>query len=145
MQHVAFNVATLDDLLALRDRIRSRGVPVIGPIDHGLCQSMYFAGPEGLSLEVACGGAIDGRAWIDPEVVALAGIDEDELARYRSPADYERPAEPVPQPSADPGKPQLVYPPDVWARMLAAPDEKFWHSVTNVPPVVVDDTERAAG
>jgi hypothetical protein len=29
--------------------------------------------------------------------------------------------------------------------MLAAPDEKFWHSVTNVPPVVVDDTERAAG
>lgn len=146
MQHVAFNVDTLDDLLALRDRIRSRGVPVIGPIDHGLCQSMYFAGPEGLSLEVACGGAIDGQAWIDPEVVALAGISEDELARYRQPAEYERPATPVPQPALDPTKPQLAYPPEVWARMLATPDEVFWHAVTNEPPVRVDPgPERLAG
>ena len=69
---MAFNVDTLDDLYAMRDRIRDRGVPVIGPIDHGMCHSIYFAGPEGLSLEIACGGAIDERAWIDPEVQALA-------------------------------------------------------------------------
>ena len=80
MQHVAFNVETLDDLLALRDRIRSRGINVFGPLNHGMCQSIYFAGPEHLSLEIATSAApIDDRAWIDPEVVALCGIDEDEL------------------------------------------------------------------
>ena len=59
---------------ALRDRIRSRGVNVIGPLDHGMCHSIYFAGPEDLSLEIATSAApIDARAWIDPEVVKLAG------------------------------------------------------------------------
>ena len=50
MQHIAFNVETQTDLLNMRDRIRSRGVNVIGPVLHGLCQSIYFAGPEGLVL-----------------------------------------------------------------------------------------------
>ena len=51
MQHVAFNVDAFEDLMALRDRIRDRGVQVFGPIDHGFVQSIYFAGPEGLALE----------------------------------------------------------------------------------------------
>ena len=47
---------------------------------------MYFAGPENLSLELSYSHEpIDNRAWIDPEVVALAGISEDELARYTHP------------------------------------------------------------
>ncbi|WP_040492163.1 VOC family protein, partial [Ilumatobacter nonamiensis] len=45
MQHLALNADTLDDLLAMRDRIRSRGITVFGPIDHGMCHSIYFAGP----------------------------------------------------------------------------------------------------
>ena len=73
MQHVAFNVDSLDDLLALRDRIRDRGVNVFGPLDHGMCHSIYFAGPENLALEIATSAVpIDERAWIDPEVVGLA-------------------------------------------------------------------------
>ena len=137
MQHVALNVDSLDELLALRDRIRDRGVVALGPIDHGMCQSLYFAGPEGLCLEIATGGNIDSRAWVDPEVVALAGIDEEELARYRSPAGYERPAAPVPQPTPDPAKPNLVYPPDRYAIVTSLPDEAFWHSVEHRPPVQV--------
>ena len=137
MQHLAFNVDTLDDLYAMRDRIRSRGIPVIGPMDHGMCQSMYFAGPEGLALEVACGGAIDERAWIDPEVQALAGISDEEVARYVSPAGYDRPAARVPQPAFDPTKPNLAYPEARYQAMLKAPDEAFWNSVTNEPPVKV--------
>ena len=138
MQHLAFNTDTLDDLLALRDRIRSKGIPVLGPMNHGMCQSMYFAGPEGLALEVACGGAIDERAWIDPEVQALAGIDADDLARYMSPASYDRPSDPVPQPAIDPTKPQLVYPGPVYKAMLAATDEQMWNAVVSEPPVHVD-------
>jgi catechol 2,3-dioxygenase-like lactoylglutathione lyase family enzyme len=137
MQHVAFAVNDLDELYALRDRIRSRGVPVIGPIDHGMCQSMYFAGPEGLCLEVACGSDIDERAWIDPEVQALAGISDEELAGYLTPADYTPGPDRVPQPAYDPSKPHLGYPDPVYRRILTTPDEVFWNSVESEPPVKV--------
>ena len=137
MQHLAFNVDSLEDLYAMRDRIRDRGIPVIGPMDHGMCQSMYFAGPEGLALEVACGGAIDQRAWVDPEVQALAGISDADLARYTAPPTFEKPASPVPQPAYDPSKPNLRYPQERYQAMLKAPDEAFWNSVVNEPPVKV--------
>jgi catechol 2,3-dioxygenase-like lactoylglutathione lyase family enzyme len=137
MQHLAFNVDSLDDLYAMRDRIRSRGVIVMGPIDHGMCHSIYFAGPEGLSLEVAYGGAIDERAWIDPEVMALAGITADELPRFLTPAEFVRPSEPVAQPSIDPTKPHMNYPPALYQMIVAAPDEAILHSVTNEPPVKI--------
>ena len=140
MQHIALNVDSLDDLYAMRDRIRSRGVAVIGPMNHGMCQSMYFAGPEGLCLEVATGGNIDEGAWIDPEVQALAGISDEEVVRYVTPATYERPATAVPQPPYDAAKPNLVYPPDQYRAMLAAPDEAFWNAVTSEPPVKVAAT-----
>src|SRR5574338_1384249 len=106
MQHVAFNVGSQGELLALRDRIRSRGVNVFGPLDHGMCHSIYFAGPEDLSLEIATSAKpIDARAWIDPEVVELAGISAEELARYRAPAPFESRGGRVPQPPIDPAKP----------------------------------------
>ena len=90
MQHVAFNVDSLDDLLALRDRIRDRGVNVFGPLDHGMCHSIYFAGPENLALEIATSAVpIDERAWIDPEVVGLLGIDDDELDAMKAPGAFE--------------------------------------------------------
>ncbi len=89
MQHVAFNVDTHEELMAIRDRIRSKGVNVIGHIDHGMCESIYFAGPEGLTLEVATSSeALNPEAWIDPEVVALAGITAEELERFKRPAPY---------------------------------------------------------
>ena len=87
MQHVALYVDTLDEVLTLRDRIRSRGVQVIGPIDHGFIKSIYFGGPDGLNLEVCCGHDIDADAWVDPEVVGLCDIsmhEVDRLARCRS-------------------------------------------------------------
>ncbi len=136
MQHVAFHVDTLDDMLALRDRIRSRGVQVMGPIDHGMVQSMYFAGPEGLNLEIACGGGIDERAWCDPEVVGLCGITEAELADLQHPAELERPSEPVPQPATDATKPQMHYPPPVYEAIMSTSDEDMWASASVTDPPV---------
>ena len=101
---------------------------------------MYFAGPEGLSLEVACGSAIDERAWIDPEVQALAGISNDDLARYVTPADFQRPATAVAQPGNDPTKPHMAYPASRYAAMLTTPDEVFWTAVTSEPPVHVSES-----
>jgi len=141
LQHLAFNVDTLDELLAIRDRIRSRGVNVIGCIDHGLCQSIYFAGPEGITLEVATSqDPIDARAWIDPEVVELAGISADELERYRAPATYEGEGGAVPQPPIDPAKPHLAYPPAEYEQMIAVPDDVITASASYPdPPVDISD------
>jgi catechol 2,3-dioxygenase-like lactoylglutathione lyase family enzyme len=139
MQHVAFHVDSMDDLLALRDRIRSRGVQVIGPIDHGFVQSMYFAGPEGLSLEICTGSDIDARAWIDPEVQRLCGIDDGEVELLKVPAAYVRPSEVVPQPASDATKPQMHYPPAVYARMMAMTDQEMWERASETtPPVSVE-------
>ena len=138
MQHLAFNVDSLDELLAFRDRIRSNGITVLGPIHHGLCDSIYFAGPENLSLEVATSErAIDGRAWIDPEVVALAGISPAELARYRAPERTAATGGKVAQPRIDPTKPRMVgWPPD---HIVAMPDEEFTARMSETePPVRVD-------
>jgi len=129
LQHLALNVDTYDELLAMRDRIRSRGVPCFGPINHGLCQSIYFAGLEGMSLEVAtsdCDDPLDEEgSWVDQEVVELAGISAEELESYRNPAPFE--AEEgvgsVKQPSYRADKPHLVLGPHVLYRLaLHLPD-----------------------
>lgn len=139
MQHLAFNVDTLDDLLAMRDRIRSRGITVMGPIDHGLCHSIYFAGPENLSLEVATSHSAETPldlkgTWIDPEVVGLAGINDEELKRYMSPAEYANEGDPLPNPELDPEKPQMVYPEGVLESIMKVPDEMLANSLDKAPP-----------
>ena len=137
MQHLALRVKDEHELVAMRDRIRSKGVPVLGPIDHGMCKSIYFAGPEHLSLELSCSDApIDAAAWIDPEVVALAGIDADELARYKRPAAFADSGGKVAQPAATSEGPHMSnYPPGAYERLIAIPDTAMYHSVTNEPPV----------
>ncbi|WP_298673855.1 VOC family protein [uncultured Sphingomonas sp.] len=130
MQHLALNVATMADLLNMRDRIRSRGVNVIGPLDHGICQSMYFAGPENLTLEIATSDGASApldldRTWIDPEVVALAGISAEELARYTRPEKYAGENGSLPQPPYDPAKPHTSGPVDRYKATLAIPDDVF--------------------
>ena len=134
MQHVALRVDTPADVQAMRDRVRSHGIHVFGEIEHGLCTSIYFAGPEGLNLEVACQGELEPEAWIDPEVVALCGISDEELDKMRHPAPFVRPATPVEQPPTLPGKPRLGYPDKVYARMVATPDDELTRSASFSQP-----------
>ena len=137
MQHLALNVDSDAELLTLRDRIRSRGVNVIGPIDHGFCLSIYFAGPEGLTLEISTSReAIDPRAWIDPEVVGLAGIGAAELERFKSPAPYGGEGGAVPQPPIDPGKPHLVYPEKAYRKLIDMPDAVMTATRSQTDPPV---------
>lgn len=134
MQHMAFNVDTDEDLLAMRDRIRSHGVNVIGPIDHGMCKSIYFAGPDQLTLEVATSAvAVDPDIWIDETTLEKAGITPEEAARFRAPAPFTG-TSPVPQPPYDPSKPQMAYPKDVFLKMLAIPDDVFTAQASYAEP-----------
>ena len=136
LQHLAFQVRTDDDLIAMRDRIRSHGVNVIGPIDHGMCKSIYFAGPDHMALEVATSQKpIDPTRWIDPAVLAKAGISDTEAARFTAPAAYDGPS-PVPQPPYDPAKPHMTYPESAYRRMLEIPDEVITNSASYAEPPV---------
>ena len=139
MQHVALRVKDHAALLAMRDRIRSKGVPVLGPLDHGFCQSIYFAGPENLSLELSYSlEAIDAQAWIDPEVVKLAGISPHELARYKRSTDFADQKGRVHQPALDgPGPHMTNYPKGGYEQLLSLSDEAVLARSENQPPVKV--------
>ncbi|MEM7465489.1 MAG: VOC family protein [Pseudomonadota bacterium] len=139
MQHIAFNVDTAEELYAMRDRIRSKGVPVMGPIDHGFCKSMYFGGPENLVLEVSTseGGSINEEAWIDPEVAELVGISATDLAEYKAPATYQNTSgEAVPQPSLEAGAPMYSNMDPAFAETFKLPDEVVLKEISHAEPPV---------
>lgn len=137
MQHLAFKVKNDEELYNMRDRLRSKGIPVLGPIEHGLCRSIYFAGLENLTLEFAYSNEpINNEAWVDPEVVELLGISPAELARYKQPADYQGQGGKVPQPGVDaPGPHMTNYPAGAYERVIAIPDAAVLNMVDSTPPV----------
>jgi catechol 2,3-dioxygenase-like lactoylglutathione lyase family enzyme len=143
MQHIAFNVDTEADLLAIRDRIRSHGHWVMGPIDHGLCKSIYLAAPEGIMLEFATseGVPIDAEARIDPEIIKRTRISPSELERFKHPAPFESRGGKVAQPAPDPSKPLMHYPPGrekIWTMS----DEEVLRTMSETTPPV--DVKRKA-
>lgn len=134
MQHIAFRVLDEAALLAMRDRVRSHGVPIIGPIDHGFCKSLYFAGPENMTLEISTQyRVLDAATWVDPEVLAGLGISEQEAAAMIAPQPYTG-APNLPQPAFDPAKPHLDYPEATYQRMLATPDSVYERLPPYEPP-----------
>lgn len=54
VQHIAFEVADLDALLAAKAHIEAQGIDVLGPTFHGVFKSIYFFDPNGHRLELAC-------------------------------------------------------------------------------------------
>ena len=52
VQHLAFEVSDYDELLASKGHIESEGVDVLGPVNHGIFQSIYFFDPNGHRLEL---------------------------------------------------------------------------------------------
>jgi catechol 2,3-dioxygenase-like lactoylglutathione lyase family enzyme len=138
MQHIAFRAPDEAGLLAIRDRIRSHGVPAIGPIGHGFCKSIYFAGPEGLTLEVSYKvSEIDPARWVDPKMLDECRISGEEAEAMLNPAPCVGES-PVAQPKYDPAVPQMAYPPERLQMMLAVPDEVITAQGSyNEPPVAM--------
>ncbi len=141
MQHLALNVDSHEDLLAVRDRIRANGIHCVGPMDHGLMQSIYFAGPDGITLEVAYLTGEDPAQWIDPEVVEKLGISPEELAELKNPTPFVRPAEPLANPSMEEANQEyrMVYPQSTYEMMVSTPDEVLSElTKDNIPPTKAD-------
>lgn len=144
MQHLAFQVADEEALLGVRDRLRSKGMVVFGPIEHGMCRSIYFAGPEGLTLEAAWSAApIDPRAWIDPVACEAIGMGAADVAAAVAPAGFDRPADAVAQPAIDPALPQMGYPPEELAFMVSLTDEQVLAGASTPDPPVDLSSEAA--
>lgn len=52
VNHIAFEVESIEVLQAMRKRIEDSGVKVLGITDHTFVQSIYFFDPNGLRLEL---------------------------------------------------------------------------------------------
>ena len=53
VQHIAFAMESMAELLDAKQRLEGHGLEVLGPIDHGLFDSIYFFDPNGHRLEFA--------------------------------------------------------------------------------------------
>lgn len=53
VQHIAFKIDSMEQLLQARDKLQAAGLEVLGPIDHGIFDSIYFHDPNGHRLELA--------------------------------------------------------------------------------------------
>lgn len=54
VQHIAFEVESLDVLETVKARLQADGIEVVGITDHTIFKSIYFFDPNGHRLEVAC-------------------------------------------------------------------------------------------
>jgi catechol 2,3-dioxygenase-like lactoylglutathione lyase family enzyme len=53
VQHIAFKVGSLDELMAAKARLEAAGIEVVGPTEHTIFKSIYFFDPNGHRLELA--------------------------------------------------------------------------------------------
>ena len=52
VNHIAFRVGSVDELVAMKARLEAAFVPVLGVTDHHIFKSIYFFDPNGVRLEL---------------------------------------------------------------------------------------------
>jgi glyoxylase I family protein len=60
VQHIAFEVESMEALLAAKAKAEAEGLDVVGPTDHAIFKSIYFFDPNGHRLELAANTAEPG-------------------------------------------------------------------------------------
>ena len=77
-RHLALDVQTTAEVNSWAAWIRSNGIDVIGPVDHGIIYSIYFFDPDGVRLELTC--TVD-PTWNQNEVGARDSLAEWETVK----------------------------------------------------------------
>ncbi len=62
VQHIALKVKDRDTLIGYKEHLEKNGIDVLGVTDHSIFHSIYFVGPSGHRIELACD---------DPEAEAM--------------------------------------------------------------------------
>ena len=74
-QHLALEVGSHEEAESLAGRLRTMGTDVLGPVEHGMCDSWYFYDPNGHRLEVSV--RTDSKAmWSQMEQDAVVEMDK---------------------------------------------------------------------
>jgi len=86
LQHVAFECATLDDLLGTYVRLKGLGILPVWAADHGVGTSFYYADPDQNSVEININNY--GNAWTATEHMrtsppTFAQIDPEKMVAAR--------------------------------------------------------------
>ena len=53
VQHLAFELGSMEELRELKAKLEADGIDVVGPTNHTIFQSIYFFDPSGHRLELA--------------------------------------------------------------------------------------------
>jgi catechol 2,3-dioxygenase-like lactoylglutathione lyase family enzyme len=53
VQHLALRIESVEALISAKKTLESKGVDVLGPVNHGVFKSIYFFDPNGHRLELA--------------------------------------------------------------------------------------------
>jgi len=80
VQHIAFEVENMEELMDKKARLEAAGLDVLGPTDHTIFKSIYFFDPNGHRIELAANTASPGML---PELKRVADDMLDEWAKTK--------------------------------------------------------------
>ena len=75
VQHIAMTVPDVDALMAMKEKLESHGLDVVGPTDHTLFKSIYVFDPNGHRLEFATNTASQ-ETWEKAASLADSMLEE---------------------------------------------------------------------
>lgn len=76
VQHIAFEVESLGKLMDTKTHLEANGIEVLGPVNHGVFDSIYFFDPNGHRLELAA------NKGTEKEMAELKAVAEDMLEEW---------------------------------------------------------------
>ncbi len=75
--HAMFRAETLEDVQAVYRRLKAGGTEEIQPVDHGHVRSIYFADPDGNSIEIGYEVPVDQR--LGEHILEMQAWDVEEV------------------------------------------------------------------
>ena len=81
LYHLAWEVDTIQDLAAMRERLSRLGA-LVGESDHGVSKSLYGHDPDGIEFEVLWSVPADAWGGLEHEAITQRLDLEAELARW---------------------------------------------------------------
>ena len=80
-QHLALDVGTKENVDRWLDHLKSKGIEVVGPTDHGIIYSIYFHDPNNIRLEFT---ATTDPGWKDCGEEAQSDVEDWNALRKRT-------------------------------------------------------------